>query len=435
MTAVRTRRHLDSHTADAGGFTAHAVRLATVPLVEVRLRLPMPMPGPRGVAAAEVAAEVLFGHAAPARAESARRGGYLVAAADQDHLCVAATAPAAALAALLREIGSAIDRPAPGRDAVRAAIHDLSEAGRAGADDSDVVATATALRSAYGDASPYAYEWPGPELIGTLSPDEVLAGCSGITTAGGSIAIVGDVVPQDAVGLVEQFLGHLGRAPVPVPALPPAVTGSRNIAVHRPGAAQTTLRRVLVVPHDRRGTGRATDGAAWRVCDLVFGGQPSSRLARTLREDHGYAYIARSRLVRRPRATDLRIITDVGLSVTAEAVTLLDEVTRSMAEGVTDTERTVAGDFAAGAVVMSHGGQSDLAGLLSQELGLGRAAHAVDDDVSLLAGVTPCALDASARQLAAGHWHTVLVSDLDRIDGGTLPALGGAGWTVAAVES
>ncbi|MGP4000268.1 M16 family metallopeptidase [Streptomyces sp. 8N706] len=427
MTVTPTRPP-DLYTAQVGGIAATAVRLSTVPLVEVRLRLPMPMPGPRAVAAAEVAAEVLFGHTAPTGRALVRHGGYLVAAADQDHLCVAATAPAAALATLLREIGAALAGRAADEAAVRSVTRELAAASRASEDDPDVLATAVALRSAYGATSAYAYEWPGPALLSALEPEEVRAVCAGITVTGASAAVVGDIDPRTAVALVERFLAGVGGPSLPDRALPPAPSGPRNVALHRPGATQTTLRRVLVLPPDDGGL------AAWRVCDLVFGGQPSSRLARSLREENGYAYIARSRLVRRLRRADLRVIADVGLPVTAPALTLLDEVTRGMADRVTDAERTAAGGFAATALMMSRGGQSDLAGLLSQELGLGRDWEAVDRDVRLLADVDGEELDRVARELAQGSWHTALVGDLDRIGGGGLPPLGGAGWDLGGVS-
>lgn len=406
-----------------------AVRVGTVPLVELRLRLPMPMRGPREVAAAEAAAEALFGRAAPIGAELARYGACLVAAADQDGLCLAAAAPAAALGLLLSRIADVLARRATLEEAaVRTAVRELTAAARASEDDPEALATAAALRCAYGDESAYAHEWAGAGLLSTLDPEEVRAASAAVTTAGGKAVVVGDVIPETATALVERSLDGIGREPVPTAPVVPRRGAPSNLALHRPGAVQSALRRVLVLPPEPAGEAGL---AGWRTADLVLGGQPASRLTHTLRERHGHAYIARSRLVRRPRAADLRVIADVGLAATARSVALVEEVTRGMADGVTDAERTAAGHFAATALVMSRGGQSDLAGLLSQEMGLGRTPDAVERDERLLAAADGAAVDRAARLMAAGTWHTALVTDLNRVDPGDLPELSGTGWTTA----
>ncbi|MDQ1007699.1 zinc protease [Streptomyces sp. V4I23] len=414
-----------AYRAPVNGLAAAAVRLDTVPLVEVRLRLPVPVPDPHSAAATEVAAEMLFGPEAPVTRSLARLGCYVVAVADQDALCVAATGPAAALPELLSGIGAAVARPPTGAAVVASAIRSLAEQSRAADDDPETVATRAVLAAAYGSGSPYAHELPASDLAASVRPEEVRELCGRITTAGGSVVVVGDLDPSHAVESVVRHLDGLGGPPVPPAPLPPVPASGVNLAVHRPGARQTTLRRVLVLPP------RARDSAAWRVCDLLFGGQPSSRLAHRLREENGYAYIARSRLVRRPRRADLRVVADVGAAVTGAALAALDDVTRRMADGVGEDEHTAAGAFAATSLLMSHGGQSDLAGVLTQELGLGRGADDVEGDVTALTAVTRDEVECTARELALGAWHTVLVGDLDGIGRHTLPAVGGADWIVA----
>lgn len=413
-----------AYRAPVGGLAAVAVRLDTVPLVEVRLTLPVPVSDPHSAAATEVAAELLFGPGAPVTRSLVRLGCYVVADADQDALCIAATGPAAALPELLSKIGSAVARPPTDAAVVTSAIRSLAEQSRAADDDPEAVATRALLEAAYGSGSPYAHELPTSDLTASVRPEEVRALCGRITTAGGSVVVVGDVDPSRAVESVVRHFDGLGGPPAAPAPLPPVPTSGVNLAVHRPGARQTTLRRVLVLPS------RARDSAAWRVCDLLFGGQPSSRLAHRLREENGYAYIARSRLVRRPRRADLRVVADVGVDVTGAALAALDEVTRHMADGVGEDEHTEAGAFAAASLLMSHGGQSDLAGVLTQELGLGRGPDDVEGDITALTAVTRDEVERTARELALGAWHTVLVGDLDVIGVRTLPAVGGAGWLV-----
>jgi zinc protease len=414
-----------AHAVLPGGLAATAVRLPTVPLAEVRLRLPVPVTGPRQAAAAEALAETLLGPASATTQRLARQGCYAVAAADQDHLCVAATLPAAALPTLLAETAAALTGPPPRPDRVAAVITALAAGARAGAEDPEAVCTGAALRLAYGERSPYAHEWCAPGLLADLEPEDVTAALARVSLGGGSAVIVGDIDPDEALALLACSFGGLGHpagAPRGLPPLPPR---PRNLALHRPGAAQSTVRRVAVLPPEAR------TAPGWRVADLAFGGRPASRLARALREDRGYAYIARSRLVRRPRAADLRVIADVSAAATADSLAVLEETTRALAHGLGGEERAAAGRFAANSLLMSRGGQCDLAAVLTEELCLGRSWEDIERDPRRLREVTPGEAGEATAVLATARWHCALLTDLDRVDPASLPPLAGEGWTVA----
>jgi predicted Zn-dependent peptidase len=108
-----------------------------------------------------------------------------------------------------------------------------------------------------------------------------------------ALMVVGDVKPEAVLPMLEQTFGSwkatgaaTQAAAVPSPA---QVRSRRVVIVDKPGAAQSQIRIGWV------GVPRATpDFYSLQVLNTILGGSFTSRLNQNLREEHGYAYGARS---------------------------------------------------------------------------------------------------------------------------------------------
>jgi predicted Zn-dependent peptidase len=132
-----------------------------------------------------------------------------------------------------------------------------------------------------------------------------------------ALVVVGDVTPA-SLPLFEKTFGGWARgggaAAAALPE-PPQVRGRSLWLVDRPGAAQSVLRLGRVGPRSP-----AADQHAMDVMNTLLGGSFTSRLNDNLREQHGYAYGARSGFDQRRVAGLFQAAADVQTASTAEAL-------------------------------------------------------------------------------------------------------------------
>ena len=111
---------------------------------------------------------------------------------------------------------------------------------------------------------------------------------------GATLVVVGDVSPDEAAQLGEQWLGGWraaedGDAPTAAPYNAPAASETTLYLMDKPGAAQSVIR--VGLPSVAR---RHPDYPALVLFNQLFGGLFTARLNMNLREDKGYSYVYRS---------------------------------------------------------------------------------------------------------------------------------------------
>ena len=150
----------------------------------------------------------------------------------------------------------------------------------------------------FGEGHPYAQPFSGSgtkESLAALTRDELVAFHETYFKPGNSaIVVVGDLDLGQAVEAVSKAFGSWGPGVSPAPEVPPvhAYDGPRIVVIDKPGAEQSYI--VGGYP----GLPRQDPGyQAFKVANTVFGGQFASRINLNLREDKGYTYGVRSRMV------------------------------------------------------------------------------------------------------------------------------------------
>lgn len=150
-----------------------------------------------------------------------------------------------------------------------------------------------------------------------------------------AIVVVGDVTAASLLPQLEQAFGGWKAPPVGAP--PAAVPAASQVRVRRvwivdrPGSAQSEIRI------GRIGPPRTTpDYFALTVMNTILGGSFTSRLMQNLREQHGYAYGARSsfdyRLSSGPFTAGAAVQTDKTGPALAEFFKELDAIRRTVTE-------------------------------------------------------------------------------------------------------
>jgi predicted Zn-dependent peptidase len=135
-----------------------------------------------------------------------------------------------------------------------------------------------------------------------------------------ALIVVGDVQPSNVVPLLESAFGSWkpAAAGTAAAALPAAADPKerRVVIVNKPGAPQSQIRIGWI------GVPRSTpDYFPIEVMNTVLGGSFSSRLNQNLREEHGYAYGARSGFAMRREAGPFVAAAAVQADKTAESLT------------------------------------------------------------------------------------------------------------------
>ena len=206
------------------------------------------------------------------------------------------------------------------------------------------------------------------------------------TPANSAIVVVGDVTAASVKGELEQAFGGWkapqGSAPAAVPAAPQV--SARGIwIVDRPGSAQSEIRIGRIGPP--RST---TDYFPLTVMNTILGGSFTSRLMQNLREQHGYAYGARSsfdyRLSTGPFVAAAAVQTDKTAPALAEFFKELDAIRKT----VTEAEVAKARNYVALSFPSDVEATGNIAGKLEEQFVYGLPDGWLDSYVSKVTAVT-----------------------------------------------
>jgi zinc protease len=205
------------------------------------------------------------------------------------------------VAALAPRIGDAMTLMA---DVVRAPAFPQDELDRVRArvlvdldqqrDDPSAVATAVADREVYGPQHPDGRTSADlRRSLPTITQDDLRREhAQAFSPHNSALILTGDLTEQQARALATEHFGTWsGQGGQPPDAGPPVPTQERVFVVDKPGAPQSTV--ILAQPGT---TARDPNLQALNAMNEVLGGSFSSRLNLNLRERHGYAYGAHSRV-------------------------------------------------------------------------------------------------------------------------------------------
>jgi zinc protease len=213
-------------------------------------------------------------------------------------------------------------------------------------DDPDYVANAVVDRLIYG-AHPYGRPSSGtPESVASITHDDLVAFHHTYFVPNNSIvAVVGDVVPAEALALVTKVLGDWAKQEVPpFPMVDPPPPARRALVIDRPDAVQTEIRvGQLAIPRNH------PDYLALNVAVNILGGEGGNRLQGVLRSDRGLTYGASADMHTYKRAGGIIADTDTRTETTGEALrVVVDEIARLQRERVGDQELANAQAYLAG---------------------------------------------------------------------------------------
>lgn len=409
------------------GLRVAAVRMPSVPLVEVRLRVPFAGTGRRHLAQTHLLTETLFAgtdrHDAQGLAAAIQAlGGALSAGADADRLGFAGSALAEnlpGLLALLAEVVTGATYPA---DEVGGERDRLVEELTIARNVPSTLAAEALSRRVFG-SHPYGFGLPTAAEVRAVTPAALRSlHRVRLSPEGALLVLVGDVPPARALDAAERALGGWsseGRRSVALPP-PPAFLPGGLALVDRPGSVQSSIRYA--------GPGPRRDDPAYAAlvaANTVYAGYFSSRLIANIREDKGFTYGAHSVLDHADLATLLTVDTDVATEVTARAVVeVLYEQARMVTAPVTQDELDAARRYLVGTLALSTASQSGLAATLTRLLDAGLDASYLRTHPAALAKVTVgSAYEAAARWLAPSAMACVVVGDAAAVGDG-LRALG-----------
>lgn len=424
LTEVSLPQFVD--TCLANGLRVVALRMQTVPMVEVRLSIPFAGSAP---AAAELLADTLLAGTVDRTRHDldtalALIGGDLAVGVDAERLAVTGSAlrdDMPTLLALLAEVIMSARFPAA---EVRREKSRLLDRLALYASQPGVAARQALLRHAFGD-HPLGHDLPEPEQVKATTAQDLLAlHEAAVVPSGASLVIVSDLAPDKAVEAVEQALGGWAsdrQARRLWPHTP--ITGGALKIVRRPDAVQSQIRLIA------GGIARTEDTyPALKLANLVFGGYFSSRLVENVREDKGYTYSASSALDSTVAGSTMLVALDSARETTAAAVTeTMRELDRMVHDGPGTAEVEAVRQYAVGALPLSLSTQSGLAGTVSRLASLGLPVQWLWQHPRQLAEVSPQQVRAAAAEFFAPQRFRGIVQGDDEV---LAPALASLGWSV-----
>jgi zinc protease len=409
------------------GLRVIAVQRPAVPMVELRLRIPFGGTDPAHAARAELlAATLLCGTPLRSRFEIdttlAAVGADLYAMADPEHLSISGSGLATGLDVLLGVLSDALTSAAYPDTEVNRERTRLVERLAMSRSQPRVIAREALQRHRYGD-HPFTREWPQPDDVAAVTPEQVRElHRQGVVPGGAVLVLVGDIAPRAAVDTVAAVLqGWSADRPAGLLAPLPELTGADLQLVHRPGAVQSQLRlsAQAVARTDAR-------YPALQLANLVFGGYFSSRWVENIREDKGYTYGAHSGFEFTLHGGTLLADADTASEVTAAA--LLEtryELGRIAVVPPDESEVDNARQYAIGSLTIAMSSQSGMASHLSALAALGLDLDWLRAHPGRLQAVTTSEVaDAAVELLALTRFTGVVVGDADRL-AAPLAALGG----------
>ena len=249
-----------------------------------------------------------------------------------------------------------------------------------------------------------------------------------------TLVLAGDIEAGQARALAERYFG--GWTAPRTPGLRPGLAQARPLAlrtllVDLPGAGQSAV--LLLAPH--AGAEAAADQVSGMMANAVLGQGYSSRLGQEVRIKRGLSYGASSQTESLPGGGWLNAFTQTRHESAAEVAALLRaEIARMGAAELGAAELAAR----RASLLGEHGRKlettSGLAGLLSEQLLLGREPSSLVGLPQALAGVDAARL----RDFARRYWRDdavrcVIVSDL-KVAGPALGALDPAAWVRRADE-
>lgn len=409
------------------GLRVLAVRMATVPTVELRLRIPFGGTDPLHCPRSEVLAETLLtGTASRDRVaidtELALIGGELGTVVDPERLAVTGSSLADGLPTLLDVLADVLTGATYADAEVARERERLVERIAVARTQPRVIAREALQQRRYGD-HPAVREIPHAEDVAAVASDEVRAlHAASVLPRGSTLVLVGDIDPDAVIGDITTALGGWTSDSSAGTLLAlPEVTGDDVLLVPRAGAVQSQI-RLSTQAIDR------TDPryAALQLANLAYGGYFSSRLVENIREDKGYTYGAHSGFEFTGSTATLDVDADTASGVTASA--LLEtryELARMALLPPTDEEVSSVRQYAVGSLLISTSSQSGLASHLSALAGSGLGVEWLTGHPGRLQAVTTEDVAAVAREFfTPARFTGVVVGDPELVGDG-LAALGG----------
>ena len=172
------------------------------------------------------------------------------------------------------------------------------------------------------------------------------------------LAIVGDVMSDEAFAAAERVFGGWPRGEVPaVTVVDPPQPTRRVVIVDKPDSVQTEIRvGQLAIPR------KHLDYMAWDLAVKILGGEGANRLHRVLRSERGLTYGAQAETEARKQAGHVVAETDTRTETTGEALRLIvDEFSRLQRERVFERELSDAQAYLAGSFPLTIETPNDIA--------------------------------------------------------------------------
>jgi zinc protease len=232
-----------------------------------------------------------------------------------------------------------------------------------------------------------------------------------------TLIVVGDVTPATVLPLLERAFGTW-RATQPVARRPlpaaPQLAAREVTIVDMPGAAQSQIRIGAV------GVARSTpDYFALQVLNTVLGGSFTSRLNQNLREEHGYAYGARSQFDMRRSPGPFTAAAGVQTDKTAESLTEFFKELEAIATPIGADELAKAKNYLALGFPGDFETLSDLAARFEELVTYGLPDDYYDDYTAKIAAVTAADVRrAAAQYIQPDKLAVVVVGDRQQIEAG-----------------
>lgn len=256
-------------------------------------------------------------------------------------------------------------------------------------DEPRAIASVAFARALYGGKHRYGTATLGTELsVRRFSRNDLTAfHAQAFRPDNAAIVVAGDVTAASVQPQLEKAFGgwkaagNLAAGEVP---LAPQVPGREIWIVDRPGSAQSEIRI------GRIGPPRSTpDYFALTVMNTILGGSFTSRLMQNLREQHGYAYGARSsfdyRLSSGPFVAAAAVQTDKTAPAVAEFFKELDAIRKT----ITDAEIAKAKNYVALSFPSEVETTGDIASKLAEQFIYRLPNGWLESYVSRIAAVTP----------------------------------------------
>jgi predicted Zn-dependent peptidase len=213
------------------------------------------------------------------------------------------------------------------------------------------LAAKMATRVVYGPEHPYG-RYRTEESVASIARDDLLKyHQTWFAPNNATLAIVGDVQPDEIISRAEKAFSGWQQKDVPPMDFPepPKMEGLTVHLVDRPGSVQSNI--IITHPGPPR---KNPDTAEINVMNATLGGGFSGRLFQNLRERHGWTYGAYSAFDLQKLAGDFSANAETRNEVTAPAVQeTLAEIKRLQSEPVPDAELELQREYNVGNYLLS----------------------------------------------------------------------------------